>query len=94
VTLAAQQTSYFRQPTEEKTPPTCPPNCDRVFTNSVGYVTNLSFEGEQYAPGIGRACFGGNRFTHASIAPAVVPAIREWMGFSFLDIMIGRAEWG
>jgi hypothetical protein len=36
----------------------------------------------------------GNRFTHASIAPAVVPAIREWMGFSFLDIMTGRAEWG
>jgi hypothetical protein len=34
-----------------------------------------------------------NHFTDASIAPAVVPAIREWMGFSFLEvILIEEAE--
>lgn len=33
-----------------------------------------------------------NHFTYASIAPAVVPAMREWTGFSFLVFILWELE--
>ena len=62
---------------------TFPPNCDRVFTNSVGYVMKLYI--------ISSCLLEIITDTYASTAPAVVPAISECKGFSFFD-MVAVAE--
>jgi hypothetical protein len=36
----------------------------------------------------------GTRVTYASIAPAVVPAMREWTGFSFLELILWELKAG
>lgn len=63
---------------------TFPLNCERVLTNSVGYVMNLK-TWIMSALSLFLHLRYGN--VYASTAPAVVPAIRECSGFSFRDIV-------
>jgi hypothetical protein len=61
--------------------PTFPPNCERVFTNSVGYVMKLP----SCSMSVHHHVLQYKPRTHASTAPAVVPAIIECSGFSFFE---------
>lgn len=64
-----------------------PPNWDRVFTNSVGYVTKLPlFRVEMWGK-----C-GMDEAAYASIPPAVAPAIKEWNEFSLFAAMVVRGR--
>lgn len=63
-----------------------PLNCERVFTNSVGYVMNLCFpQCGECQTNMWKLMYAN---TDASTAPAVVPAMSECSGSSFLDAIV------
>jgi hypothetical protein len=62
-----------------------PPPAHQTVTGSLRIQWGMS---QIYLLKMSNASGSGIRLTHASIAPAVVPAIREWIGFSFLEFIL------